>query len=54
MEIIIFELKVYKEFDNKIIVIVDYIFNYLDENKIDEDEIWVDSYEVCIFLKISG
>ena len=25
----------------------------MDENKTDEDEIWVDSYEVCTFLKIS-
>ena len=48
MEIITFESKAYKELDNKITAIADYIFNHLDE-----DEIWVDSYEVCTFLKIS-
>ena len=53
MEIITFESKAYKELDNKITAIANYIFNHLDENKTDEDEIWVDSYEVCTFLKIS-
>ena len=53
MEIITFESKAYKELDNKITAIADYIFNHLDENKTDEDEIWVDSCEVCTFLKIS-
>lgn len=51
MEIITFESKAYKELDNKITAIANYIFNHLDENKTDEDEIWVDSYEVCTFLK---
>ena len=37
----------------EVFAIADYIFNHLDENKTDEDEIWVDSYEVCTFLKIS-
>ena len=46
MEIITFESKAYRELDNKITAIADYIFNHLDE-------IWVDSYEVCTFLKIS-
>ena len=54
MEIITFESKAYKELDNKITAIADYIFNHLDESKTDEDEIWVDSYEVCTFLKISN
>ena len=53
MEIITFESKAYKELDNKITAIANYIFNHLDESKTDEDEIWVDSYEVCTFLKIS-
>ena len=53
MEIITFESKAYKELDNKITAIADYIFNHLDSGKPDEDEIWVDSYEVCTFLKIS-
>lgn len=51
MEIITFESKAYKELDNKITAIANYIFNHLDASKPDEDEIWVDSYEVCTFLK---
>ena len=53
MEIITFESKAYKELDNKITTIANFIFNRLDENKTNEDEIWVDSYEVCTFLQIS-
>ena len=53
MEIITFESKAYKELDNKITAIADYIFNHTEAESINEDEIWVDSYEVCTFLKIS-
>ena len=53
MEIITFESKAYKELDNKITAIANFIFNQLDESRTSEDEIWVDSYEVCTFLKIS-
>lgn len=53
MEIITFESKAYKELDNKITAIVDYIFNHMEAESTNEDEIWVDSYEVCTFLKIS-
>ena len=53
MEIITFESKAYKELDNKITAIADYIFNYTEAESTNEDEIWVDSYEVCTFLKIS-
>ena len=53
MEIITFESKAYKEFDNKITAIADYIFNHTEAESTNEDEIWVDSYEVCTFLKIS-
>ena len=53
MEIITFESKAYKELDNKITTIANFIFNQLGESKTNEDEIWVDSYEVCTFLKIS-
>ena len=51
MEIITFESKAYKDLDNKITAIADYIFNHTEAEN--EDEIWVDSYEVCTFLKIS-
>ena len=53
MEIITFESKAYKELDNKITAIADYIFNRMEAESTNEDEIWVDSYEVCTFLKIS-
>ena len=53
MEIITFESKAYKELDNKITAIADYIFNHVEAESTNEDEIWVDSYEVCTFLKIS-
>ena len=53
MEIITFESKAYKELDNKITAIADYIFNNTEAESTNEDEIWVDSYEVCTFLKIS-
>lgn len=53
MEIITFKSKAYKELDNKITAIVDYIFNHMEAESTNEDEIWVDSYEVCTFLKIS-
>ena len=53
MEIITFESKAYKELENKITAIADYIFNHTEAESTNEDEIWVDSYEVCTFLKIS-
>ena len=51
MEIITFESKAYKDLDNKITAIADYIFNHTEVESTNEDEIWVDSYEVCTFLK---
>lgn len=53
MEIITFESKAYKDLDDKITAIADYIFNHTEAENTNEDEIWVDSYEVCTFLKIS-
>lgn len=53
MEIITFDSKAYKELDNKITAIADYIFNHTEAESTNEDDIWVDSYEVCTFLKIS-
>lgn len=53
MEIITFESKAYKDLDSKITAIADYIFNHMEVENTNEDEIWVDSYEVCTFLKIS-
>ena len=42
-----------RERDTKIPAIADYIFNRLEAEKPNEDDMWVDSYEVCTFLKIS-
>lgn len=53
MEIITFESKAYKELDNKITAIADYIFNHAETARQSEKDMWVDSYEVCTFLKIS-
>ena len=53
MEIITFESKAYKELDNKITAIADYIFNHVETAKQSEEDMWVDSYEVCTLLKIS-
>ena len=53
MEIITFESKAYKELDNKITAIADYIFNHVETARQSEEDMWVDSYEVCTFLKIS-
>ena len=47
MEIITFESKAYKELDNKITAIADYIFNHMETARQSEEDMWVDSYEVC-------
>lgn len=51
MDVITIETKAYKEIVAKIDVIANYVFSQEDTKN--EDEIWVDSYEVCTFLKIS-
>ena len=51
MDVITIESKAYKEIVAKIDVIANYVFSQEDTKN--EDEIWVDSYEVCTFLKIS-
>ena len=53
MEIITFESNAYKELDKKITAISDYIFNHVEKAKLSEEDMWVYSYEVCTFLKIS-
>ncbi|MCK9502349.1 MAG: helix-turn-helix domain-containing protein [Bacteroidales bacterium] len=54
MDVITIESKAFKELEEKINAIADYIFNKQEAENINEDEIWVDSYEVCTFLKISA
>ena len=53
MKIIPFESKANKKLDNKITAIADYIFNHMETARQSEEDMWVDSYEVCTFLKIS-
>lgn len=47
------ESKAFKELEAKINAIAEHILNKQEAKSIIEDEIWVDSYEVCTFLKIS-
>ena len=51
MDVITIESKAYKEIVAKIDMIANYVFSQEDTKN--EDEIWVDSYEVCTFLQIS-
>ena len=51
MDVITIESKAYKDIVAKIDVIANYVFSQEDTKN--EDEIWVDSYEVCTFLQIS-
>jgi len=54
MEVITIDSKAYKELIEKIDSIADYIRNKDAQNISEElDEVWVDSYEVCTFLRIS-
>lgn len=53
MEVITMESKAFKELQTKIDTIANYILDREEAENINEDEIWVDSYEVCTFLKIS-
>lgn len=54
MEVITIDSKAYKELIEKINSIADYIRNKDAQNISEElDEVWVDSYEVCTFLRIS-
>lgn len=54
MDVITIESKAFKELESKITAIADYVLNKQESEDINEDEIWVDSYEVCTFLKISS
>ncbi len=52
MEVITVESKAFKELMEKVNTIAKFVVNYQPE-EINEEEAWVDSYEVCTFLKIS-
>lgn len=54
MEVITIDSEAYKNLLQKIDLIVDYVMeNGSLHNSMVTDETWVDSYEVCTFLKIS-
>lgn len=54
MEVITIDSKVYKELISKINAIAKFVIEHQqDSTDPSDDEIWVDSYEVCTFLKIS-
>lgn len=53
MEVITIETRAFKELEAKIDAIADFVANSQTTDNINEDDIWVDSYEVCTFLKIS-
>lgn len=53
------ESQAYQELVSKIDTIAEYVLgqqeiNNNNSNNIDLDDMWVDSYDVCTFLKISG
>lgn len=52
MEVITIDSKAFKELMEKINTITKFVASYQPE-KVNEEETWVDSHEVCTFLKIS-
>ena len=53
MDVITLESQAYKELVTKINVIAKFVIDHQKDDTINPDEMWVDSYEVCTFLKIS-
>ena len=52
MDVITLESQAFKELMDKVNTIAKFVINYQPQ-EINEEESWVDSYEVCTFLKIS-
>lgn len=52
MEVITIDSLAYRELISKINNIAKFIYDHQDD-EINPDEMWVDSYDVCTFLKIS-
>src|SRR5690554_355194 len=52
MEVITIETQAFKDLMSKVDTIFDYVISQ-QTNDEDDDDSWVDSYEVCTFLKIS-
>lgn len=53
MEVITIDSQAYKELVAKINAIAKFVIDHQDGDKMKPDEMWVDSYDVCTFLKIS-
>ena len=53
MEVITIDSQAYKELVSKINAIAKFVVEHQDDGNENSDEMWVDSYEVCTFLKIS-
>lgn len=53
MEVITIDSQAYKELVSKINAIAKFVIDHQDDDTTDPEEMWVDSYEVCTFLKIS-
>ena len=53
MEVITIDSQAYKELVSKINAIAKFVVDHQDDDTANPDEMWVDSYEVCTFLKIS-
>ena len=53
MDVITIESQAYKELISKINAIAKFVTDHQENGTTNPDEMWVDSYEVCTFLKIS-
>ena len=53
MDVITIETQAYKDLVSKINKIAKFVVEYQTSDTINPDDEWVDSYEVCSFLKIS-
>ncbi len=53
MDVITIESQAYKDLVSKINAIAKFVVDHQDDETTNPDEMWVDSYEVCTFLKIS-
>ena len=53
MEVITIDSQAYKELVSKIDTIAKFVADHQEGETANLDEMWVDSYEVCSFLKIS-
>lgn len=53
MDVITIESQAYKELVTKINAIAKFVIEHQEDETANPDDMWVDSYEVCTFLKIS-